>query len=132
MGGLLDLAAYLGYLLHLLNGGLMAMQSILDHLGRALFFMRDFLKRSCVLLLLLEQLLVHLGSLLRLVHELADQLLAMIDLAGDGRILVQGLVLVHVVVASDCFGLLAILNAETPTRFMMRRGGKDYSNMATL
>lgn len=95
MGSLLDLTAKLGHLLHLLNRRLMSLKRGLDHLRRTLLFLRDFLQRSCVLLLLLEQLLVHLGSLLRLAHKLINQLLALVNLVCDGRALIQRLVLVH-------------------------------------
>jgi hypothetical protein len=94
-GSLLDLTQVLGHLLHLLDGCLMTLQCGLDRLSGTLLLLSDFLQRSCVLLLLLQQLLVHLRGLLRLGDELADQLLALVDLAGNGLILVQGLVLIH-------------------------------------
>lgn len=81
---LLRLMAQAGNLLQLLNRRLMALQRRLNHLSGSLFPGRQFLKTLGVLLLLLQKLLVVLAGLVRLVDQLLDDLLALVNLLRPG------------------------------------------------
>lgn len=81
--GLLQLAAYLRNMLHLLHSCLMALQRRLDHLSRLTLTLCQYFQLLRVLLFLLKHLLVHLASLLRLLHQLLYRLLACGNLPVD-------------------------------------------------
>jgi hypothetical protein len=78
--GLLQLGAHLHALLHFLHSDLMTLQSLLDRLNRLTFTLGQLFQLLGVLLLLLQHLLVHLVGLLRLLHQLGNDLLALVDL----------------------------------------------------
>lgn len=69
-------------LLQLLHRCLVALQRLLDHLNGFAVVLAKLLQLGRILLLLLKQLLIILGSLLSLCHKLLHDLLAFSDLCG--------------------------------------------------
>ena len=84
--GLFGLFTELRSVLQLLNGRLMSLKGGLDNLGCFLLVAGNFLKFNSILLLLLQQLLVHLARLLRLAYELLNDLFTLLKLSGESRV----------------------------------------------
>ncbi|MNN50876.1 hypothetical protein D3C81_1654840 [compost metagenome] len=80
---MLDLSNQLGCMLQLLYSRLMTLQSLLDHLACFAFTVCNFFKLSSILLFLLKKLLIVLAGLLCLGDQLLNNLLTLVDLAGN-------------------------------------------------
>ncbi|MFC4601665.1 hypothetical protein ACFO3S_25735 [Cohnella hongkongensis] len=88
---LLDLPAQVGYLIQLLNRGLVPLQRGLNRLGGSLLPLGNLFQTLRVLLLLLKKHLVILAGLLRLMDQLLNDLLALVQGLAPLRIgIVQG------------------------------------------
>jgi hypothetical protein len=84
---LLQLVAKMRGLLHLLHGQLVALQGSLDNLYSLMLPLCQLLKPACILLLLLKQLLIHSRGAFCLIHQLMDNLIALLDLLGYGCVI---------------------------------------------
>lgn len=76
----------LGYLLQLLDSGVVSLKSTLNDLGCFMLTLSKFFQSNSILLFLLKHLLISLAGLLGLADKLLDDLLTLVDLAGDIRI----------------------------------------------
>jgi hypothetical protein len=82
-----QLSACIRNFLEALNDCLMALQRSLNGLSGSLFTLSQLFQLGRIRLLLMKQLLIHVGGLIRLHDKLLDHLLAVVHLLGDAVVL---------------------------------------------
>lgn len=82
-----QLSACIRNFLEALNDRVMALQRRLNSLRGSLFTLSQLFQLSRIRLLLVKQLLIHVGGLIRLHDKLLDHLLAVVHLLGNAVVL---------------------------------------------
>jgi hypothetical protein len=82
-----QLSACIRNFLEALNDCLMALHRSLNGLSGSLFTLSQLFQLGRIRLLLMKQLLIHVGGLIRLHDKLLDHLLAVVHLLGDAVVL---------------------------------------------